>query len=191
MSDGPAPPGEVTELLAAWTDGKPDALDRLLPLVERELHLLAHRYLGRERPEHTLETSALVNEAYLRLVDQGQTRWQSRAHFFGISAKLMRQILVDHARKHASAKRGAGAPKVSLDETCMLGEGRAAELVALDDALCALAGVDERQSRIVELRYFGGLTVDETAEVVGVHPDTVNRHWQLAKAFLRRELERR
>lgn len=190
MSDGPAPPGEVTDLLAAWTEGKPNALDRLLPLVERELHLLAHRYLRRERPGHTLQTSALVNEAYLRLVDQGRTRWQSRAHFFGISAKLMRQILVDHARKHASAKRGAGEPKVSLDETCMLGEGRAEELVALDDALCALAAVDERQSRIVELRYFGGLTVDETAEVVGVHPDTVNRDWQLAKAFLRRELER-
>jgi RNA polymerase sigma factor (TIGR02999 family) len=188
VSDGSAPLGEVTDLLAAWTEGNRAALDRLLPLVENELHLLAHRYLRGERPGHTLQTSALVNEAYLRLVDQRRTRWQNRAQFFGIAAQLMRRILIDHARKHAYAKRGGGAPKVSLDEACMLGEGRAAELVALDDALSLLAAVDERKSRIVELRYFGGLSVDETAEVLGVHPDTVNRDWQRAKAFLRREL---
>jgi RNA polymerase sigma factor (TIGR02999 family) len=191
VSDRGGPPGEVTDLLAAWTEGDPAALDRLLPLVERELHRLAHRYLRRERPGHTLQTSALVNEAYLRLVDQRRTRWQNRAQFFGIAAQLMRRILIDHARKHAYAKRGGGAPKLPLDEACLISPQRAAELVALDDALAALAALDERKSRIVELRYFGGLSVEETAQVLGVHADTVNRDWQRAKAFLRRELESR
>ena len=180
---------DVTGLLLAWSQGDRDALDHLVPLVERELQLLAHRYLRRERPGHTLQTTALVNEAYLRLVDQREPRWQSRAHFFGIAAQMMRRILIDHARKVAYAKRGGGAQKVSLDETCMLAEGRAAELVALDDALTALARVDERKSRVVELRYFGGLSVDEAAEILGVHPDTVTREWRRAKTFLRRELE--
>jgi RNA polymerase sigma factor (TIGR02999 family) len=182
-------PDDVTGLLFAWSQGDRAALDRLVPLVERELQLLAHRYLRRERAGHTLQTTALVNEAYLRLVDQREPRWQSRAHFFGIAAQMMRRILIDHARKVAYAKRGGGAQKVSLDEACMLAEGRAAELVALDDALTALARVDERKSRVVELRYFGGLSVDEAAEVLGVHPDTITREWRRAKTFLRRELE--
>lgn len=180
---------DVTGLLMAWSQGDRAALDRLVPLVERELQLLAHRYLRRERAGHTLQTTALVNEAYLRLVDQREPRWQSRAHFFGIAAQMMRRILIDHARKVAYAKRGGGAQKVSLDEACMLAEGRAAELVALDDALTALARVDERKSRVVEMRYFGGLSVDEAAEVLGIHPDTVTREWRRAKTFLRRELE--
>ncbi len=180
---------DVTGLLLAWSQGDRAALDRLVPLVERELQLLAHRYLRRERAGHTLQTTALVNEAYLRLVDQREPRWQSRAHFFGIAAQMMRRILIDHARKVAYAKRGGGARKVSLDDVFVLAEDRAAELVALDDALTALARVDERKSRVVELRYFGGLSVDEAAEVLGVHPDTVTREWRRAKAFLRRELE--
>ena len=182
-------PDDVTGLLFAWSQGDRAALDRLVPLVERELQLLAHRYLRRERAGHTLQTTALVNEAYLRLVDQREPRWQSRAHFFGIAAQMMRRILIDHARKVAYAKRRGGARKVSLDEACVLAEERAAELVALDDALTALARIDERKSRVVELRYFGGLSVDEAAEVLGVHPDTVTREWRRAKAFLRRELE--
>jgi len=182
-------PSDVTGLLLAWSQGDRAALERLMPLVERELQLLAHRYLRRERAGHTLQTTAVVNEAYLRLVDQREPRWQNRAHFFGIAAQMMRRILIDHARKAGFAKRGGGAQRVSLDETCVLGEERAAELVALDDALNALAEVDERKGRVVELRYFGGLSVEEVAEVLGVHPDTVTREWRRAKAFLRRELE--
>lgn len=184
-----APDDEVTGLLLAWSQGDRAALDRLVPIVERELQLLAHRYLRRERVGHTLQTTALVNEAYLRLIDQREPRWQNRAHFFGIAARMMRRILIDHARKVGYAKRGGGAAKVSLDETYLLAVDRAAELVAVDDALNALAQVDERKSRVVEMRYFGGLSVEETAEVLGVHPDTVTREWRRAKAFLRRELE--
>jgi RNA polymerase sigma factor (TIGR02999 family) len=179
----------VTNLLAAWSGGDPVALERLMPLVERELHLLASRYLRRERPGHTLQTTALVHEAYLRLVDQRDVRWQSRAHFFGIAAQMMRRILVDHARRIAYARRGGGAAKVSLDEACVVSAERAAELVALDDALLALARLDGRKCRVVELRYFGGLSVEETAEVLGVSTDTVGRDWRAARAFLRRELE--
>ena len=189
MSPSAVPPDAVTDLLAAWSRGEELALERLLPLVERELRLLAHRYLRRERPDHTLQTTALVNEAYLRLVGQREPRWQNRAHFFGIAARIMRRILIDHARKVAYAKRGGGIPKVPLDETAVVAEERAAELVALDDALQALARVDERKGRVVELRYFAGLSVEECAEVLGVHPDTVTREWRRAKAFLRRELE--
>ena len=196
-SDAPAPavgtvseaePREVTALLAAWCDGDRAALERLLPLVERELHLLAHRYLRRERPGHSFQTTDLVHEAYLRLVDQRDARWQNRAHFFGIAAQMMRRILIDHARKVRNEKRGGGAAKVPLDEACVVGEERAAELLALDDALTALARLDERKGRVVEMRYFGGLSVEETAEVLGVHPDTVTREWRRARAFLRREL---
>lgn len=179
----------MTGLLAAWSQGDHAALERLIPLVERELQRLAHRYLRRERPGHTLQTTALVNEAYLRLAGQRETRWQNRAHFFGIAASMMRRILIDHARKVAGAKRGGGAPRVPLDEERVVGEERAAELVALDDALEALASVDERKARIVELRYFAGLSVEECAEVLHVHPDTVGREWRRARAFLRRELE--
>jgi RNA polymerase sigma factor (TIGR02999 family) len=188
----PAPGAEeVTDLLAAWSRGDHAALERLMPLVEHELQLLAHRYLRRERPDHTLQTTALVNEAYLRLAGQRDPRWQNRAHFFGIAASMMRRILIDHARKVAYTKRGGGAPKVSFDETCVMAPERSAELVALDDALLALAKVDERKCRVVELRYFAGLSVEESAEVLGVHPDTVTREWRRAKAFLRRELESR
>lgn len=179
----------MTTLLEAWSEGDRSALDTLLPLVERELHELAHRYLLRERPEHTLQTTALVNELYLRLVDQQRVQWQGRAHFFGIAARIMRRILVDHARRLAFLKRGGGTRKVAFDDDRGIGEARAAELVALDDALVALAKVDERKSRLVELRYFGGLSVDEAAEVLGLHPDSVTREWRRAKAFLRRELE--
>jgi RNA polymerase sigma-70 factor, ECF subfamily len=188
VGDRGAPEDEVTALLDAWAGGDRAALDRLLPLVQDELHRLAHRYLQRERVGHTLQTTALVHEAYLRLVDQRRVRWQNRAHFFGIAAQMMRRILIDHARKLAFAKRGGGAPRISLDEACELGEERAGELVALDDALQSLARVDQRKCRVVELRYFGGLSVEETAEVLGVHPDTVTRDWRTAKAFLRREI---
>lgn len=191
MSSRAAGADEVTDLLAAWSRGDHAALERLMPLVERELQLLAHRYLRRERRDHTLQTTALVNEAYLRLAGQRDPRWQNRAHFFGIAASMMRRILIDHARKVAYAKRGGGAPKVSFDETCVMAPERSAELVALDDALHALARVDERKCRVVELRYFAGLSVEESAEVLGVHPDTVTREWRRAKAFLRRELEGR
>jgi RNA polymerase sigma-70 factor (ECF subfamily) len=190
VSSDAVPPRDVTDLLVAWSRGDQAALQRLAPLVEQELEVIAHRYLRRERPGHTLQTTALVNEAYLRLVGQREPRWQNRAHFFGIAAQMMRRILIDHARKVAYAKRGGRAPKVSLDEACVVGEERAAELVALDDALQALARVDERKSRVVELRYFAGLSVKESAEVLGVHPDTVSREWRRAKAFLRWELER-
>jgi len=185
-----SPPDEVTRLLSCWSDGDMSALDRLLPLVERELHQLAHRYLSRERPGHTLQTTALVNEAYLRLVDQRHSRWQNRAHFFAISAQIMRRLLINHARDRAADKRGGGARKLSLDEVSVLSPGRADDLVALDEALDSLAKLDERKARVVELRYFGGLSVEETAEILGIHPDTVTREWGRAKAFLRRELEK-
>lgn len=179
---------EVTRLLAAWSDGDRSALDKLLPLVGKELHELAHRYMSRERPDHTLQTTALVNEAYMRLVDQKDVRWQNRAHFFAIAASIMRRILIDHARKIAYQKRGGGVLKVSLDDVAIVSDERAAELLALDEALQSLAEVDERKTRVVELRYFGGLSVEETAEVLGVSSDTVTRDWRRAKAFLHREL---
>jgi RNA polymerase sigma-70 factor, ECF subfamily len=181
---------EVTRLLAAWSDGDRAVLDTLMPLVERELHELAHRYLSRERPGHTLQTTALVNEAYLRLVDQRRARFESRAHFFAIAAQIMRRILINHARDRSASKRGGGAPRVSLDEAAVLSENRAEELVVLDEALDRLAKLDERKARVVELRYFGGLTVEETARVLGVHPNTVTREWGQAKAFLHRELHK-
>ena len=183
-------PHEMTRLLVAWSEGDRGALERLLPLVEGELHRLAHRYMSRERPGHTLQTSALVNEAYLRLVDQRQVRWQNRAHFFGIAAQMMRRILIDHARRKHFGKHGGSARPASLDEAAIISDERAAELVALDEALDALAKVDERKSRVVELRYFGGLSVEEVAEVLKVSPDTVTRDWRRAKAFLHRELQK-
>ncbi len=186
--DMPATPSqEVTQLLAAWSDGDGSALDKLLPLVADELHRLAHRYMSHERPDHTLQTTALVNEAYLKLIDQRNVHWQNRAHFFGIAAQIMRRILIDHARKHLGAQRGGGKT-ISLDEVAVVSDERAAELVALDDALTSLAKLDERKGRVVELRYFGGLSVEETAEVLGLSADTITRDWRRAKAFLRREL---
>ena len=181
-------PHEVTQLLVAWGDGDQSALDQLMPLVYEELHRLAHRYMAQERPEHTLQTSALVNEAYVRLVDQRNVHWQNRAQFFGIAATSMRRILVGYARSRKRVKRGAGAFQISLDESAILSQERTAEMLALDEALDNLAAVDQRKSQVVELRFFGGLSIDETAEVLKVSPGTVMRDWTLAKAWLRREV---
>jgi len=183
-------PHELTQLLVAWGDGDQSALDKLMPLVYDELHRLAHRYMARERREHTLQTSALVNEAYVRLIDQKNVQWQNRAQFFGIAATSMRRILVGYARRRKRVKRGAGAFQLSLDEAAILSDDRASEMVALDEALDNLATVDPRKSQVVELRFFGGLSIDETAEVLKVSPGTVMRDWTLAKAWLRREVTR-
>jgi len=180
------PTHEVTQLLAAWSEGDQSALTKLLPLVEGELQRLAHRYMLRERKDHTLQTAALVNEAYLKLINQ-KVQWQNRAHFFGIAAQIMRRILIDHARQHLGPRRGEGNT-ISLEDAAVVNDERASELVALDEALNTLQKVDDRKSRVVELRYFGGLSVDETATVLGVSVDTVSRDWRRAKAFLRREL---
>ena len=180
------PPQEVTQLLVAWSDGDRSALDKLLPLVEGELHRLAHGYMSHERQDHTLQTTALVNEAYLKLIDQ-KVDWQNRAHFFGIAAQIMRRILIDYARKHLGPNRG-GRKTISLGEVAVVSDERASELVALDEALTTLAKVDGRKSRVVELRYFGGLSVEETAAVLGVSGETIRREWLRAKAFLHREL---
>lgn len=179
---------EISQLLAAWGNGDRQALDELTPLVYEELRKLAHHYMSRERPGHTLQTTALVNEAYLRLVNQNETHWQNRSHFFGIAAQLMRRILVDHARNHARGKRGGGVRNESFDEAAVLSPERGAVVVALDDALKKLAEIDCRKCRVVELRYFGGLTVEETAEVLKVSPVTVKRDWSVAKAWLHREI---
>jgi RNA polymerase sigma-70 factor (ECF subfamily) len=181
----------VTDLLIAWGDGDRSALDRLIPLVEAELHSLARRYLRRERAGHTLQTTALVNEAYLRLVDYKDLQWQNRAHFFAVSAQVMRRILVEHARSRRSIKRGAAPQRISLDEAASVPLDRPADLVALDDALRELATFDRRKHEVVELRFFGGLSVEETAEVLKVSRLTVIRDWQTAKAWLYRELSRR
>ena len=184
----PPPPG-VTELLRAWSDGDDDALEQLMPLVEAELRRLARAYMHGERREHTLQTTALMNEAFLRLTDARRVRWQDRAHFLGISARLMRRILVDHARHRGYQKRGGGAERVTLHEGLVMAADPALDVVALDCALDALAKVDVRKSRTIELRFFGGLSVEETAEVLQVSPDTVKRDWRLAKLWLLRELE--
>ncbi len=181
-------PQQVSQLLVAWSDGDGAALDKLMPLVHEELRRLAHYYMRGEGPGNTMQTSALVNEAYLRLVDQTNPHWQNRAHFFAISAQLMRQILVDYARKRRSRKRGGDVRQMSLDEEMIVSEERAAHVVALDDALKSLAEIDPRKSQIVELRFFGGLSIEETAEVLAVSPGTVMRDWTLAKAWLRREI---
>ena len=174
-------------MLQAWSDGDRAALDRLTPIVYDELHRLARGYMKRERPGHSLQTTALVNEAYMRLVDYKGMQWQNRAHFFAVSAQLMRRILVDHARRH-NLKRGGGVQHISLDETSMVGGDRAADLLGLDDAMDALARLDPRKVQVVEMRFFGGLTVEETAEVLKVSPVTVMRDWSTAKAWLYREL---
>jgi len=174
----------LTELLQEWQHGDKEALDKLTPLVYDELRRIAHRYVRRERDGHTLETTALVNEAYLRLVGQQKIEWQNRAHFFGVMAQVMRHILIDHARRRHYAKRGGEAVHVSLDEANVMSLERAAELVALDEALDELARLDPRKSRVVELRYFGGLSLEETAEVLEVSIMTVRRDWRAAKAWL-------
>jgi RNA polymerase sigma-70 factor (ECF subfamily) len=184
-----AAPGAVTELLRAWSDGDEGALERLVPLVEAELRRLARGYMGRERRGHTLQVTALVNEAFLRLTDARRLRWQDRAHFLGISARLMRRVLVDHARARGYQKRGGGAQRVTLDEALLVSPEPAVDLVALDRALVALAAADIRKSRVIELRFFGGLSVEETADVLHVSADTVKRDWRLAKLWLLRELD--
>jgi RNA polymerase sigma-70 factor, ECF subfamily len=182
------PPEQVTQLLARWREGDRGALDELMQLVYEELRRMADRYMRDERRGHTLQTSALVNEAYLRLVGHEDIQWQNRAHFFGVAAQAMRRVLVDHARRRGGQKRGGGARKVSLDEAAEAASGQGAEIVALDEALQELARLDPRKARIVELRYFGGLAVEETAEVLGVGHATVTRDWNMARAWLLREL---
>ena len=181
-------PQEVTQLLLAWSHGDRAALDRLIPLVSTELHRLAHHYMRGERAGHTLQTTALVNEAYVRLVDASRVEWRDRAHFFAVSANLMRRILVDFARKRRYQKRGGGAVMIALDEDDIPSPQPGPDIVALDAALEALAAFDARASTIVELRFFGGLTVEETAEVVGMSPRTIKREWAAAKAWLLGEL---
>ena len=179
--------GDVSRLLRAWSDGDQRALERLTPIVYDELHRLAQRHMKRERDGHSLQTTALVNEAYMRLVDYKRMQWQNRAHFFAVSSQLMRRILVEHARRH-NLKRGAAVQRVSLEEAAVVGGDRARDLVALDDAMNALARLDPRKVQVVEMRFFGGLSVEETAEVLKVSSVTVMRDWSTAKAWLYREL---
>ena len=183
-----APPEQVTGLLLAWSNGDQAALEKLIPLVYAELHRLAKRYMRRENAGHTLQTSALVNEAYLRLIEAHGVHWQNRSHFFAVSAQIMRRILVDFARARWNLKRGGGARQVSLDEGLVVSPERGADLLALDEALEKLAVLNARQSRVVELRYFGGLNEEEVAEVIKVSPRTVRNDWSLARAWLYREL---
>jgi RNA polymerase sigma factor (TIGR02999 family) len=179
----------ATELLRAWGDGDDAALDALIPLVNAELRHLARVYMARERRDHTLQTTALVNETFMRLVEAQSVRWQDRAHFLGIAARLMRRVLVEHARTRGAQKRGGGAQHVSLDEEVLVFPSPDLNLIALDRALEALAAIDARKSRVIDMRFFGGMTVEETAEALHVSPDTVKRDWRLAKMWLLRELE--
>lgn len=183
-------PKEITQLLLAWGNGEREALDKLIPLVHKELRHLAARQMRKERPGQTLQTTALVNEAYCRLVDQSNIRWQNRAHFFGIAARLMRQILVDHARSRTRVKRGGDAQRISLDDSMLLSQERTAEVLTLDDALKSLAAFDQQKSRIVEMKFFGGLSTQEIAEVEHVSTRTVEREWRKARAWLYRAIQR-
>jgi RNA polymerase sigma-70 factor (ECF subfamily) len=182
-------PGQVTGLLRAWNRGDQDALEQLIPLVEAELRRVARAYMARERREHTLQPTALVNEAFLRLTDAQRIRWQDRAHFLGIAARLMRRVLVDHARARGSRKRGGAVAKVSLEDALVVAPEPAVDVLALDRAVEALAAVDARKGRVIELRFFAGLSVEETAEVLHVSTDTVKRDWRMAKLWLLHELE--
>ncbi|HXQ72713.1 MAG TPA: sigma-70 family RNA polymerase sigma factor [Pyrinomonadaceae bacterium] len=181
-------PAEITSLLLAWSRGQSSALDQLIPLVHDELHRIAKRYMRRERPGQTIQTTALVNEAYLRLIDSSRVHWQNRVHFFAIAAQLMRRVLVDFARRRHNLKAGGAAPKVSLDQALVVSRDTGEEMIALDDALKTLASLDARQSQVVELRFFGGLSLNETAQVLNISEGTVRRDWSLAKAWLHREL---
>jgi RNA polymerase sigma-70 factor, ECF subfamily len=183
------PPSEITELLIDWNNGDQSALEKLLPLVEKELHRLAHSYMRRESPNHMLQTTALVNEAYLKLIDQRKTRWQSRAHFFGIAAQMMRRILLNYARDQRRQKRGGGAAQVSLSEVALISRERTEEIIALDEALEKLAKVDARKAKVVELRHFGGLNNKEIGEVLSISEITVVRDINFATAWLMREIE--
>lgn len=180
----------VTELLLAWSGGDESAMERLAPIVYQELHRLARRYMNREREAHTLQTSALVNEAYLKLVEVQHVRWQNRAHFFALASRMMRRVLVDFARRRRYQKRGGGAEHVEFDESLTVCPHPSSDLVAVDDALTALASLDPRKVKVVEMRFFGGLDVRETAEALNVSPETVRRDWRLAKAWLRREIRK-
>ena len=182
------PQHEITQLLAEWSDGNQSALDELYPLVYEELHKLARRYMSRERKGHTLQTTALINEAYVRLVDQKNVHWANRSHFFAISAQIMRRILIDHARRHAYAKRGGGAQQVSLEEVAIVAREQSSEILRLDEALKILAKMDPRRCHVVELRYFGGLSNEEIAGVLKVSENTVTRDWNLARAWLYQQL---
>jgi len=179
---------EITQLLAEWREGSQSALDELYPLVYDELHRLARRYMSRERKGHTLQTTALINEAYVRLVDQKNVHWANRSHFFAISAQIMRRILIDHARRHAYAKRGGGARQVSLEEAATVVPNKSEELLRLDEALKSLAEMDPRRSQVVELRYFGGLNNEEIAGVLHISENTVTRDWNMARAWLYQQL---
>lgn len=180
----------ITELLAAWNKGDKSSFDRLLPMVETELRRIARKYMRRENPGHTLQTTALVNEAYLKLINEKQVSWQNRAQFFAISANIMRRLLINHARDKKADKRGGGADHVNLEDVFVLSPEKSEELIALDDALKRLAQFDELKSRIVELRFFSGLTIEETAEVLGIAPITVSVQWRAAKAWLGKEIRR-
>jgi RNA polymerase sigma factor (TIGR02999 family) len=190
-SDSPQPGQDVTQLLRAWSEGDTQALEQLTPLVYQELHRRAHWQMARENPGHTLQATALVNEIYLRMVDLRGVSWRDRAHFFAMSSRLIRQILTDAARSKHAQKRGGQSPHVAIDESLLVSEEPRADVIALDDALSSMAVIDPRKSRVVELRFFGGLDIDETAEVLGVSAETVKRDWKLAKAWLRRELTQR
>jgi len=190
MMEKPSEPQEVTRLLLAWNDGDEGALEKLVPVVYQELRRLAGRQMRRERPDHSLQVTALINEAYLRLVDLQNVQWQNRAHFFALCARLMRRILVDFARARHYAKRGGGAQAIPLDQSVVVSPQSSKDLVAVDDALKALAQVDDRKAQVVELRFFGGLTEKEAAEVLKVSAETVRRDWKLAKVWLLRELSR-
>jgi len=183
-----SPPSEVTQLLLAWSDGDNSALEKLIPLVYDELRRLARRYMVRERSGHTLQTTALVNEAYLRMVDLKEVQWQNRAHFFAVSAQLMRHILVDFARSRGYKKRGGGTVQIPIDDALDVSTDHPSDLIALDDALNSLAEIDARKSKVVELKFFGGLSVEETAHVLKVSPETVMRDWKMAKVWLLREI---
>jgi len=185
------PPSQITQLLQRWRDGNREALDALLPLVYDELRRLAHRHLRNERAEHTLQSSALVHEAYLRLVGQDFPQWEGRTHFFAIAAQLMRQILVDYARRHRASKRGSGVCMLTLGDVETLPQRKDVDVVALNDALNSLAEIDPRQSHVVELRFFAGLSLEETSEVMGIGTATVQRDWTAARAWLYREISRR
>jgi RNA polymerase sigma factor (TIGR02999 family) len=186
-----APPlQDVTQLLRAWSNGEQEALDQLIPLVYHELHRLAHRYMGRERSAHTLQSTALVHEAYERLINLKDVNWKNRAHFFAVSAQVMRRILVDYARSRRYSKRGGEWRQIPLNEAVAVFHDHRTDIVALDDALQALAGIDPRKNRVVEMRFFGGLSIKETAEVLNVSEETVVRDWRLAKVWLLRELSR-
>jgi RNA polymerase sigma-70 factor (ECF subfamily) len=184
----PPPQHHITQLLAEWSDGNQSALDELYPLVYDELHRLARRYMSRERKGHTLQTTALINEAYVRLVDQRNVHWANRSHFFAISAQIMRRILIDHARRHAYAKRGGGAQQVSLEEAATVTPDQSLELLRLDEALKTLSDMDPRRGQVVELRFFGGLNNEEIAGVLKVSENTVTRDWNMARAWLYQQL---